>query len=192
MKRFLFLFLIFFSLSAGAAPIPSDALVIRFLTHLQKMTLRFDQTKTIPEIEKSFKSSGIFQFEKNKGLIIKQERPTSQVFVSTLERYCTGEKSDSLKNLPHFSDAKSLVDHLLQGDLSDLNKIFEIIYFEKNKTWQMDMIPSDKDMKAFIRKIVLKGNINHLKQVIIEYADGTHMQIDYSPVQQDLTHEIKC
>ena len=192
MKLICFLFLIFFPFFVGATSIPENAALVHLLTHVQRMTLNYKQTKTIPEIEKPFKSSGIFQFEKNKGLIIKQEKPYSQVFVATLEKYCQGDKTNSLKDLPHFSDIKSITDHLLSGNLTDLEKIFEITYTEKNNQWQMNMIPINKEMKNFIQKIALTGNTNTIKTIIIEYTDGTKMHVNYSPIQQDLTHEIKC
>lgn len=192
MKYIVFLFLICFSVFVRAESIPSDALIVQFLTGVQKMTLHFHQTKTIPEIERSFQSSGVFQFEKNKGIIMKQEKPSVRTFISTTEEFCLDGQKESLEKLPHFSDVKNLIDHLLEGDMTDLVKVFEITYSEKNKIWQLDLVPIRREMKNFIQKIVLKGNINAIQKIIIEYTDGTKMGIDYSPTQQDLTDEIKC
>ena len=192
MKRIIFLFLLCFSPIVWADPIKPDSLITRFLSNVQKMSLHFEQTKTIPEIERSFKSFGIFQFVRGKGIIIRQEKPNTQTFVSTTEKFCFEDKSDLLENLPHFSGAKSLVDHLLAGDVSDLEKIFEVSYKENSKTWQMDLTPHQDDLKNFIQKIVLKGNVRFIQKVVIEYVDGTKMNIDYSPIQQDLSNDISC
>ncbi len=193
MKYIFFLFFsIFFSCYVRADSIAQDALMVRFFTHLQKMTLHFEQTKTIPQIERSFKTSGIFQFEKNKGIIVRQEKPDLQTFVSTTEEFCFNNKKDSLEKLPHFSDVKDLMDHLLAGDMSDLEQIFEMSYSEKDEIWQLEVIPLRKDMKKFIQKITIKGSVDVIKRLVIEYKDGTKMDIHYTPVRRDLTDEIKC
>lgn len=192
MKYIFSLFLVIFSCCARADSITSDTLMVHLFTHLQKMTLHFEQTKTVPQIEKSFKSFGIFGFERNKGIIIQQEKPDVQTFVSTMKEFCFNNKKDSLEKLPHFSDIKDLMDHVLAGNMSDLERIFEITYSEKNQIWQLEMIPQRKDIKKFIQKISLKGTVQTIQKLVIEYADGTKMDVRYTPVQRDLTNEIKC
>lgn len=190
MKKFIILLLLFFGFNAQS--MPANTTVSRFLANTQKITLHFEQTKNIPDIEKPFQSSGIFQFVKNKGFIIKQEKPKAQNFVSTTERFCFGDKNEELKNLPYFSNIKRLIDDLLSGNIDKLDELFDIGYIENTNSWQMTLTPTRNDMKSFISKINLTGNETQITNLVIEYTDGTKINVDFSVIEQDLTNEIDC
>ena len=190
MKYFAGLLLLFFSFTANAGDFSQDALISRFFAGTQKISLDFRQIKAVPDIEKIFQSTGFFQFVKDKGFIIKQEKFPK--FVSTTERFCFGDKNEELKKLPYFSDIKQLFDDLLVGNMENLNKIFDVAYSETKNLWQMTLTPTQKDMKNFISKIHLTGTIKQIKTLSIEYTDKTKINVNFSISDKDLINEIEC
>ena len=192
MKKFVVFLLLFFFCSVKAWSMPTNSIVSDFFANTQNITLHFEQTKSIPDIEKPFQSSGVFQFVKNKGFIVKQEKPHTQKFVSTTERYCFDDKNEELKKLPYFSDIKIIIDDLLSGDMDKLEQIFDIAYLENTNSWQIILTPTQNKMKEFISKIKLTGNETQITNLVIEYTDDTKINVDFSIIEQDLTNEIHC
>ena len=190
MKKIVVLLIFLYGFNAWS--MPANSIVSRFLTNTQKITLYFEQTKNIPDIEKPFQSTGIFQFVKNKGFIVKQEKPKAQNFISTTERFCFEDKTEELKNMPYFSDIKRLIDDLLSGNMDRLEQIFDVAYIENTDSWQMTLTPVRNDMKSFILKVHLTGNEEQITNLIIDYTDGTKINVDFSAIDEDLTNEIDC
>ena len=85
-----------------------------------------------------------------------------------------------------------MIDDLLSGEMEKLDKLFDIAYIENTTSWQMTLTPTRNDMKSFILKINLTGNEEQITNLIVEYTDGTTINVDFTLWEQDLTNEIDC
>ncbi len=188
---FALFFLLLFSPMGHAAAIPDDAIFINWFKQLNNATFAYQQTKNIPEIDTPLKSTGIFQFVKDKGIFLKKETPSKYTFVASTEAYCISEKREMLKELPYFEEIKSIIDELLIGDLTTLYRLGEISYFESKGKWSLDMIPTQKDFSQFISKIHLNGD-KIPQRINIEYKNKTKIEIILTPKSQDFSNEIEC
>ncbi len=182
MKRLLtFCLCVCFALPAYAVDYDT---VSAFMENLKDRNVAVTQTKYIKSINKSFKTLGKIQFEKNVGFVYQYD---GQEFVSTKEYYCINGERKQLSELPYFAYIRKTVDDCLEGKFRSLKKSFEVDYSDV-----LTLVPKVGEMRDFIEKIQLKMDARDIEQMRIFYLNGDYMILDFEPILEKITDEIKC
>lgn len=190
--KYLFILLFFFIINnAGAEELKTDSNFSAFVNNLQTADVDFVQTKNIPNINRSFISTGKIKFVKEKGFIWQQLEPKEYKFISTKDHYRTGDTDNSLSELPHYSDLAELIDDIFNNDFSMLNSAFSIKYSESDENWFLLLIPEVDKIGDIFRQISINGNIFQINEIKFEYRNRSVVTISFSPSKVILKDEIE-
>ena len=194
-KIIFFVFVLFLSTTVNARQIDSmPARLEKFLTGLGAATASFTQTKTIPGSSKKFIATGYVKFVKGVGFVWRQETPSIIKFTSTTTAYCVDDKKQNLSALPYFGQIQSVVDDMLNGDMTRFLSLFNVDYNDTKIAggWTIKATPKNDRISDFIKSISMSGNARELHKIIIEYTGGTQILIEFKRPKKDIADEIAC
>ena len=163
-----------------------------FADNLTSVSATFKQTKILPESTKRFISTGYVKFVKNVGFTWHQQKPSDDVFTSTLTNYCVNGENKELRDLPYFYRVKSMIDKMLNGDMSDFLFAFNVDYSEHKNTWTMVATPRLTVMADMIQNLTMYGSSKDLTKMIMTYYDGTIVILEFNRSKKDFDDEIVC
>ena len=194
MKRFWvsFLCFCFWVFPSRAGTIAENSLFSRFVRNLDIVSVKYRQTKKIPDLEKAFVSEGRIKLVKGKGVLWMQDKPVLERFVATTAKYCRNGQIEDLEQLPYFYRIKRLTDDVLAGDYNVLDNVFTIDYAEVNDIWTLLLVPTRDEMSAFLKKIVLTGTVDGISRAVFFYASGIKMTIDFEQTGKEIADAIEC
>ncbi len=162
--------------------------LLEFLSKLDNESVEIIQHKYVSSIDKTFSTYSLARFEKDKGFIFKHNEDT---FISTKEKYCYNkEPSKALKDLPYFSDIKTLIDTLMSSDLKDtksLEKIFDLSYGK-----YLVITPKNQNIKKWIKKISIHMKFKKIDVVEILYQNKNKITLQLKPTKKVIKDEISC
>lgn len=192
--RFLILCLLLLTAPATAKPITEmPERLTQFTENMNTVSATFTQTKIIPESTKKFNSSGYVKFQKGTGFIWAQQKPNTQTFVSTTDKYCINGRVRDLTAMPYFYYIRRIIDDTLNGDIAGLNTLFYVDYDEyENNQWQLTTKPRLSSVRDFVQEFVMYGTTNDLDKVVITYQDGTIVIINFKRTDTEFPDEIAC
>ena len=196
MKKIIVGLFMLFSTTVFAQPL-IDAMPTRlktFVDNLDTVSANFTQTKILPESTKQFKSSGHVKFVKGTGFTWHQIKPSETIFTSTLTSYCLNGESAELNELPYFNQIQSMIDEMLNGDMSDFLFAFDADYMDDKTAngWHIVATPRLSAMTDFIQDLNIYGTTKDLNKIIITYADGTILMLNFTRSTKDFNFEIIC
>ena len=196
MKKFIVGLFMLFSTAVFAHPLGGTmpARLKTFVDNLGTVSANFTQVKILPESTKQFKSSGRVKFIKGTGFTWHQIKPSETIFTSTLTSYCLNGESAELNELPYFNQIQSMIDEMLNGDMSDFLFAFDADYVDdKNANgWHIVATPRLSAMTDFIQDLTIYGTTKDLTKIIITYADGTILILNFTRSSKDFNYEIVC
>lgn len=163
--------------------------VLKFLSSLDKNTIEIIQHKYVASIDKTFSTYSLVRFEKNKGIIFKHN---DDRFVSTTEKYCyNNEPQKPLRDLPRFSDIKSLVDTLISSkdstDLKALEDVFDLTYGK-----YLVLKPKSSQLSKWLKKISIKMDSKKVDIIEIIYQNKDKIILQLKPTKKVIQDEISC
>lgn len=171
LKKFLqclFCFFVFsFYISACAdvwdSPEPLENIASK-LPEITDIKCRFAQEKTIPNIDKTFVSSGDFQFIKNEGVYFYVKQPIVQEINYTNRNY---------------KQINEVIKAVSSKKFKKLEKEFDF-FFEKNtaeRSWTLGLKPKEKTAE-FLSSITLEGS-DFIQRIKIEMINGALTDIRF-------------
>ncbi len=183
-----------FSFNCFAYPITGEMpeKLKTFTDNLQSVSANFKQTKILPESTKRFISNGYVKFEKNVGFTWHQQNPSEEVFTSTMKTYCVNGTSKELNELPYFYRIQSMIDKMLNGDMSDFLFAFDVDYNEYKNTWTLIATPRFQSVAEMIQNLTVYGSTKDLTKVIMTYYDGTIVMLEFNRTKKEIKDEIAC
>ena len=194
MKKIIFVLCCVFSLNAFAYPVTDEMpeKLKTFTDNLESVSATFKQTKILPESTKRFVSNGYVKFVKNVGFTWHQQKPSNEIFTSTLTEYCVNGEVKELTELPYFYRVQSMIDKMLNGDMSEFLFAFDVDYSEHKNSWTLVASPRLVILADMIQNLTMYGNTKDLNKVIITYYDGTIVILEFNRSKKDFTDEIVC
>lgn len=194
MKKIIFVLCCVFSLNAFAYPVTGEMpeKLKNFTDNLESVSATFKQTKILPESTKRFISNGYVKFVKNVGFAWHQQKPSDEIFTSTLTEYCVNGEAKELTELPYFYRVQSMIDKMLNGDMSEFLFAFDVDYSEHKNSWTLVASPRLVILADMIQNLTMYGNTKDLNKVIITYYDGTVVILEFNRSKKDFTDEIVC
>ncbi|MBR0212699.1 MAG: outer membrane lipoprotein carrier protein LolA [Alphaproteobacteria bacterium] len=194
MKKIIFVLCCVFSLNAFAYPVTGEMpeKLKTFTDNLESVSATFKQTKILPESTKRFISNGYVKFVKNVGFAWHQQKPSDEIFTSTLTEYCVNGEAKELTELPYFYRVQSMIDKMLNGDMSEFLFAFDVDYSEHKNSWTLVASPRLVILADMIQNLTMYGNTKDLNKVIITYYDGTIVILEFNRSKKDFTDEIVC
>ena len=190
MKRTVYLFIFLFCLNINLNYLYSinQSELVKFLSSINKSTVEIIQHKYVSSIDKTFSTYSLAKFEKGIGFIFKHN---NDIFISTTEKYCYNKEAPkSLKDLPKFSDTKSLVDSLItkeQPDLKILEDVFDISYGK-----YLILKPTNSHISKWLKKISIKMDSQKIDIIEIIYQNGDKITLQLKPTKKVIQDEISC
>lgn len=183
-----------FSLDANAYQITDKMpeTLKTFADNLTNVSATFKQTKILPESTKRFISNGYVKFVKNVGFTWHQQKPTEDTFTSTLTKYCTNGEIKELNELPYFYRIQSMIDNMLNGDMTEFLYAFNVDFTEQKNSWTMIATPRLTTVADMIQDITIYGTTNDLTRVVMTYYDGTIVILEFTRMTKDVDDEIVC
>jgi outer membrane lipoprotein-sorting protein len=194
MKKFLAILTILFSTTCLAQQITNEMpkKLKQFVDNLETVSANFTQIKILPESTKQFKSFGYVKFVKGTGFTWHQTKPSETVFTSTLKTYCVNGEDKQLNELPYFNQIQQMIDSMLNGDISDFLFAFNVDYFDDKNGWHLVATPRLSALTDFIQNLTVYGTTKNLDKIIITYADGTIIILQFTRSSKDFSDEIVC
>jgi outer membrane lipoprotein-sorting protein len=182
------------ALLVGAAGLSGSAQAAAPLAQIQALLAkpdvmcgRFDQTKQLVGIKKPLASNGRFCVVAGKGVLWR----TLQPFPSTLRLtrdeivQMQGERVAmrlDAKQEPVVRMINSVLFSLLSGDLSQLDKLFEIDGSVQSKQWKVALTAREAALAKAIGAIALEGG-DYVRKVTMNEAGGDHTEILFSEIR---------
>lgn len=194
MKKILFILCCIFSINAFAYPVTNEMpeKLKTFTDNLNSVSASFQQTKILPESTKRFISTGYVKFVKNVGFIWHQQKPSTEIFISTTTEYCVNGATKKLDELPHFYRVQSMIDKMLDGDMSDFLFAFNVDYTEHKNTWTLVATPRLTVVADMIQNLTIYGNQKDLTKIVMTYYDGTIVILEFNRLVKEIKDEIAC
>ena len=192
--RFVFAVLCLVSANAFAYPV-TDKMpeqLKTFTDNLESVSATFKQTKILPESTKRFISTGYVKFVKNLGFTWHQQKPSEEVFTSTMNAYCADGVKKELSDLPYFYRIQSMIDKMLNGDMSDFLFAFDVDYTEYKNTWTLLATPRLTAIADMIQNLTIYGSTKDLTKAVMTYNDGTIVILEFNRSNKDFSDEIIC
>jgi outer membrane lipoprotein-sorting protein len=193
-NKFLVVLFCMFSVNAFAYQI-SDKMPEKlktFTNNLNSVSADFKQTKILPESTKRFISNGYVKFVKNVGFTWHQQKPTDNVFTSTLTKYCVNGETKELTDLPYFYRIQSMIDNMLNGDMSEFLFAFNLDYSEHKDSWTMVATPKLTVISDMLQNLTIYGTTKNLTKIVMTYYDGTIVILEFTRLTKEIDDEITC
>ncbi|BFU60910.1 outer-membrane lipoprotein carrier protein [Rodentibacter sp. JRC1] len=157
MKKYLFLFLLFFSpLSWGF----SQAELIQQLQKPQSVQGDFSQQRFLKSLVKPIVATGKFTLVAKKGLLWQMEKPFASQMKVTAQGIFQWNGSNWVTNSSMGqAEQIQLFLGLLSGDISALSSQFEFSLTGSASNWQLLLKPNSLLMKQIFDQITIEGDI---------------------------------
>ena len=194
MKKIIFVLCCVFSLNVFAYPVTGEMpeKLKTFTDNLESVSATFKQTKILPESTKRFISNGYVKFVKNVGFAWHQQKPSDEIFTSTLTEYCVNGEAKELTELPYFYRVQSMIDKMLNGDMSEFLFAFDVDYSEHKNSWTLVASPRLVILADMIQNLTMYGNTQDLNKVVMTYYDGTIVIWEFNRSKKEINDEVNC
>ena len=148
---------------------------------------RFDQTKQLSGIKKPLLSNGRFCVATGKGILWLTLQPFPSTLRITREAIVQMQNGRVAMRLdaqqePVVKMINNVLFALLAGDLSQLDKLFELDGTLKNGSWQVALKAREPGLAKAIGDIRLDGGA-YVNKVTMQEASGDHTEIVFSNIK---------
>jgi hypothetical protein len=168
----------------GAAPV---AQIQALLARPKVFCGRFDQSKQLVGLKKPLASNGRFCVVADKGVLWRTLQPFPNSLRLTRDEIVQlqGERVafrlDASKE-PTVRMINSVLFSLLAGDLSQLEKLFEIDGSVESKSWRVTLKAREPGLAKTIGSIALAGG-GYVQQVTLSEASGDRTTITFTAIE---------
>ena len=175
-------------LTAGSANAAAPVAQIQAaLTKPAVMCGRFDQTKQLTGIKKPLLSNGRFCVVAGKGILWQTLQPfpsTLRITRNAIVQMQNGRVAMRLdaQQEPVVKMINNVLFSLLAGDLSQLDKLFELDGAIRNGNWNVALKAREPGLAKAIGDIRLEGGA-YVNKVVMQEASGDHTDIVFSAIQ---------
>jgi len=148
---------------------------------------RFDQSKQLSGIKKPLLSNGRFCVASGKGILWQTLQPFPSTLRITREAIVQMQNGRVAMRLdaqqePVVKMINNVLFALLAGDLSQLDKLFELDGSLKNGNWQVALKAREPGLAQAIGDIRLDGGA-YVNKVTMQEASGDHTEIVFSNIK---------
>ncbi len=144
----------------------------------------FAQTKLIKKIKREIKSSGTFIVSVDDGILWNTLKP----FKSSMAITKTGiiqTNAQGKKNVvatgenATFEQVSSLMTSLFDGNIDALNKNFDIEFIGSASNWNVNLVPKDSSVRAFVESIEMAGQAT-INTMVLHEPSGDFTKYEFS------------
>lgn len=168
----------------GAAPV---AKIQELLAKPKVLCGRFDQNKQLVGLKKPVKSNGRFCVVAERGVLWRNLQPFPNTLRLTRDEIVQlqGDRLAfrlSAKEEPTVRVINQVMFALLAGNLSELERLFEIDGGVDQNRWRVTLNARDPAVAQAVGKVALEGG-EYVKNVTIDHASGDRTSIVFSGLQ---------
>lgn len=186
MKKTLF-GIILFTLSLSIFANDLDTLKA-ITTSPEKLTGTFSQTKFLAQLDTSIKSTGAFNYVRDKKIVWHTQTPidsTLELTPKTMLNYQDGVQVNQLDSAtnPVVAVLSDIFFGVMTAQWQILEEYFSVSAEVSGGHWKATLVPIDDNMGGFINKVTLEGD-KYLKQVTLYEPEGNQTHIEFDQLQQ--------
>lgn len=153
------------------------------LAKKQNINGTFKQTRFVKQMAVTLNSSGNFQLDKAKGLAWSQTEPFEYKFKVDGDRIELVNKDSAPQVITKesqpmlFAFSQTFL-ALFSGDMSALNKQFEVKSAGTKQKWNFDLVPRDESTRRAVKGLNVSGGsaVDHVR---VEDSQGNTMTIEF-------------
>lgn len=171
-------------LVAGSSPADEQQELLQHLAQrlsvAQEISGEFYQEKHVSFLQNPFVSRGNFSLSRVEGLSWHVTDP-----LDSLMRVRGGTVTLDGNPVNDFGVAQlmtRLMFAFMEGDFSDLGKIFAIEGTGQGDQWHLTLVPKDPRMKAAFERVDMRGD-HHLREVEVFEAEGNRTKVQFTDVR---------
>ena len=181
-KKSLFIFSIFCSYLGSVWAFDLSQITAQ-LNQTPTLSGNFEQLKYLKGFPKPLKTLGTFTFWADHGIVWETHKPFASKIVLTPSRLESinnyQHQTFSTENNPHLALINHLLIDLMQGDIKEIEKYFDITLSGKANNWTMSLVPIDQNIKVVFEKIVIRG-AKEVRQLLFYAPNGDKTEIALS------------
>jgi len=160
---------------------PEIQKVMQVLSAEETVNGTFVQKRTVLKIKRTFESSGKFEISQKNGITWDMEKPFASKLVITDSKIVQTNADGSEVEMASsdnviFREIATSMRAVLGGNLSALEKRFDLYFVQKKNIWNVGLVPKEKMIQSTIASIALEGD-QSLKKV--ELVDGEGNVLTY-------------
>jgi len=168
----------------GAAPV---AKIQSMLAKPKVLCGRFEQSKQLVGLKKPVVSQGRFCVVADKGVLWRTLQPFPNTLKLTREEIVQlrGDRVAlrlDAKQEPTVRMINSILFALLAGDLTELEKLFDVDGKAQDNSWSVTLKAREPGLAKAIGSIALDGGV-YVRSIVINEASGDRTQIVFSSIQ---------
>jgi len=152
-KKIFILILILFCTPSAYADVFSHpeklSVIIKSLPEFNSVKCKFEQEKTMSGVV--FKSSGDFEFIKDKGIVFKTTFPVQNV---------TSYESSQYKQI------NEIVNAISSGNFEKIESVFNFYFEKQGAKWVLGLVPKKSKQAEYLKSIEIEGEKNISKMII--------------------------
>lgn len=158
---------------------------IQILSAQKEVRGSFKQLRKVLKINRTFESSGEFSLSR-KELVFDIRKPfPSKMVLSESGIVQVGADGVQMKisagENAVFDEISETMRAVVSGDLSMLQKRFEVYFLQRGKSWEIGLLPKEKAVQSVMEKILVKGD-DVLKEMEIVDGEGNVLTYEFKSV----------
>lgn len=149
-KKFLIIFIILFMSLPAFADVFNHpqklSYIIQNLPEFNNIKCKFEQEKALPGSNVILKSSGNFEFEKEKGIVFKTTFPV---------------QSETNYNTDGYKQINDIINAISNKNYGKIEAVFDFYFEQKGGKWTLGLVPKkSKQPSKYIKSIEIEGEKN--------------------------------
>lgn len=154
----------------------------------------FNQERTLPNVKKPLKSSGVMLMARDKGLVWDQQKPFKMTMLINDERMVQkiGKNTTEVTkdSNPQFFEFSSVLRALMLADRKVLEQNFDIKFKDNNKSWNLVLVPKIAPLNKIFKSIDIKGDEVVNDVTLLDTQKGkTHITFSDHVLRNELSDE---
>ncbi|MDR0589671.1 MAG: outer membrane lipoprotein carrier protein LolA [Spirochaetaceae bacterium] len=144
----------------------------------------FIQKKTLNRLKRSLESGGTFIIDAERGMVWETLRPfpsTMAVGRDYLIQWSPGGRKTKLdaRGNETFLRLAETISAVFSGNTEKLLDAFDNYFVETDGTWTVGLVPGEKNLRSFARRIILRGD-SVIRQITLYEQNGDTIQYELS------------
>jgi outer membrane lipoprotein-sorting protein len=144
----------------------------------------FTQKKTLNRLKRSLESGGTFIIDADRGMVWETLRPfpsTMAVGRDYLLQWSPGGRKTRLdaRGNETFLQLAETISAVFSGSTEKLLDKFDNYFIEADGTWTVGLVPGEKNLRSFARRIILRGD-SVIRQITLYEQNGDTIHYELS------------
>ncbi|MDR2631955.1 MAG: outer membrane lipoprotein carrier protein LolA [Spirochaetaceae bacterium] len=144
----------------------------------------FTQKKTLNRLKRSLESGGTFIIDAERGMVWETRRPFPSIMAvgrDYLIQWSPGGRKTKLdaRGNETFLRLAETISAVFSGNTEKLLDSFDNYFIEADGSWTVGLVPGEKNLRSFARRIILRGD-SVIRQITLYEQNGDTVHYELS------------